>query len=40
MAQRNRNAIPIVDPSTRSASSVSPGRQVQQQQQYGQRRWA
>ncbi|KAI5362905.1 hypothetical protein Slin14017_G065860 [Septoria linicola] len=37
MAQRTRNAIPIVDPSTRSASSVSPGRQVQQQ--YGQRRW-
>ncbi|KAM3424734.1 hypothetical protein BST61_g6721 [Cercospora zeina] len=36
MAQRTRNAIPIVDPSTRSASSVSPGRQVQQQYQ---RRW-
>lgn len=43
MAQRTRNAIPIVDPSTRSASvasppmSVSPGRQVQQQ--YVSRRW-
>jgi len=35
MAQRTRNAIPIVDPSTRAAASpplsVSPGRQMQQQ---------
>ena len=35
MAQRTRNAIPIVDPSTRSVASpplsVSPGRQMQQQ---------
>jgi hypothetical protein len=43
MAQRTRNAIPIVDPSTRSVSvasppmSVSPGRQMQQQ--YVSRRW-
>lgn len=43
MAQRTRNAIPIVDPSTRSVSvasppmSVSPGRQMQQQ--YLSRRW-
>lgn len=47
MAQRTRNAIPIVDPSTRSVASppmsVSPGRQMQQQQQqqqqYVTRRW-
>lgn len=46
MAQRTRNAIPIVDPSTRSVASpplsVSPGRQMQpqqQQQQYVSRRW-
>ena len=41
MAQRTRNAIPIVDPSTRSVASpplsVSPARQMQQQ--YAQRRW-
>lgn len=41
MAQRTRNAIPIVDPSTRSVASpplsVSPGRQMQQQ--YMPRRW-
>lgn len=41
MAQRSRNAIPIVDPSTRSVASpplsVSPGRQMQQQ--YLPRRW-
>ncbi|TKA33721.1 hypothetical protein B0A50_00557 [Salinomyces thailandicus] len=41
MAQRTRNAIPIVDPSTRSVASpplsVSPGRQMQQQ--YLARRW-
>ena len=41
MAQRTRNAIPIVDPSTRSIASpplsVSPGRQMQQQ--YVPRRW-
>lgn len=41
LAQRTRNAIPIVDPSTRSVASpplsVSPGRQMQQQ--YAQRRW-
>lgn len=40
MAQRSRNAIPIVDPSTRSVASpplsVSPARM---QQQYMQRRW-
>lgn len=40
MAQRTRNAIPIVDPSTRSVASpppsVSPARQMQHQ--YG-RRW-
>lgn len=40
MAQRTRNAIPIVDPSTRGTSSpplsVSPARQMQHQ--YG-RRW-
>lgn len=43
MAQRSRNAIPIVDPSTRSVASppmsVSPGRQLQQQQQYVRRQW-
>lgn len=43
LAQRTRNAIPIVDPSTRSVASppmsVSPGRQMQQQQQYAPRRW-
>ncbi|CAK4030366.1 Hypothetical predicted protein [Lecanosticta acicola] len=41
MAQRARNAIPIVDPSTRSVASppmsVSPGRQMQHQ--YVPRRW-
>lgn len=41
LAQRSRNAIPIVDPSTRSVASpplsVSPGRQMQQQ--YVPRRW-
>ena len=42
MAQRTRNAIPIVDPSTRSVTSpplsISPGRQMQQQ--FGvSRRW-
>ncbi|KAF2720693.1 hypothetical protein K431DRAFT_226024 [Polychaeton citri CBS 116435] len=44
MAQRTRNAIPIVDPSTRSITStaspplsVSPARQVQHQ--YMPRRW-
>jgi len=41
MAQRTRNAIPIVDPSTRSVASpplsVSPGRQMQQQ--FVSRRW-
>lgn len=41
LAQRTRNAIPIVDPSTRSVASpplsVSPGRQMQQQ--YMGRRW-
>ncbi|SMR58729.1 unnamed protein product [Zymoseptoria tritici ST99CH_1E4] len=41
MAQRSRNAIPIVDPSTRSVASppmsVSPARQMQQQ--YITRRW-
>ncbi|GAB7362315.1 hypothetical protein MBLNU230_g2331t1 [Neophaeotheca triangularis] len=41
MAQRTRNAIPIVDPSTRSVASpplsVSPGRGMQQQ--YMPRRW-
>lgn len=41
MAQRSRNAIPIVDPSTRSVASpplsVSPARQMQQQ--FMQRRW-
>lgn len=41
LAQRTRNAIPIVDPSTRSVASpplsVSPGRQMQQQ--YMPRRW-
>ncbi|KAF2772698.1 hypothetical protein EJ03DRAFT_168711 [Teratosphaeria nubilosa] len=40
MAQRTRNAIPIVDPSTRSVASpplsISPGRQMQQQYS---RRW-
>ncbi|KAK3677855.1 hypothetical protein LTR78_001950 [Recurvomyces mirabilis] len=40
LAQRSRNAIPIVDPSTRSIASpplsVSPGRQMQQQYM---RRW-
>ncbi|OQO09663.1 hypothetical protein B0A48_05065 [Cryoendolithus antarcticus] len=43
MAQRTRNAIPIVDPSTRSIASpplsVSPNRQQQMQQQYMSRRW-
>jgi len=45
MAQRTRNAIPIVDPSTRSVASpplsVSPARQMQHhmQQQQQQRRW-
>jgi len=43
MAQRTRNAIPIVDPSTRSVASpplsVSPGRQMQQQQRYMPRHW-
>jgi len=42
LAQRARNAIPIVDPSTRSVASpppsVSPARQMQQQI-YQQRRW-
>ena len=42
LAQRTRNAIPIVDPSTRSVASpplsVSPGRQMQQQG-YVSRRW-
>ncbi|EMC91797.1 hypothetical protein BAUCODRAFT_38936 [Baudoinia panamericana UAMH 10762] len=41
LAQRTRNAIPIVDPSTRSIASpplsVSPARQMQQQ--YMPRRW-
>ncbi|KAI7656087.1 hypothetical protein KC318_g12638 [Hortaea werneckii] len=41
MAQRTRNAIPIVDPSTRSIASpplsVSPARQMQHQ--YVSRRW-
>ncbi|KAF2483061.1 hypothetical protein BDY17DRAFT_249885 [Neohortaea acidophila] len=41
LAQRSRNAIPIVDPSTRSVASpplsVSPARQMQQQ--YVTRRW-
>lgn len=41
LAQRTRNAIPIVDPSTRSVASpplsVSPGRQMQGQ--YVPRRW-
>jgi hypothetical protein len=41
LAQRTRNAIPIVDPSTRSIASpppsVSPARQMQQQ--YMSRRW-
>ncbi|KAF1984782.1 hypothetical protein K402DRAFT_336000 [Aulographum hederae CBS 113979] len=41
LAQRTRNAIPIVDPSTRSVASpppsVSPARQMQQQ--YLGRRW-
>lgn len=41
LAQRTRNAIPIVDPSTRLVASpplsVSPGRQMQQQ--YVSRRW-
>lgn len=41
LAQRTRNAIPIVDPSTRSVASpplsVSPGRQMQHQ--YVSRRW-
>ncbi|KAF1821766.1 uncharacterized protein K489DRAFT_321249 [Dissoconium aciculare CBS 342.82] len=45
LAQRTRNAIPIVDPSTRSVASppmsVSPARQMQQHHhhQYAQRRW-
>lgn len=41
LAQRTRNAIPIVDPTTRAVASpppsVSPGRQMQQQ--YMNRRW-
>jgi len=41
LAQRTRNAIPIVDPSTRSVASppisVSPARGMQQQ--FAQRRW-
>ncbi|KAK8219214.1 hypothetical protein M8818_000946 [Zalaria obscura] len=41
MAQRTRNAIPIVDPSTRAVASpppsISPARQMQQQ--YVGRRW-
>ncbi len=41
LAQRTKNAIPIVDPSTRIVASpplsVSPGRQMQQQ--YVPRRW-
>jgi len=41
LAQRTRNAIPIVDPSTRAVASpppsVSPNRQMQQQ--YMPRRW-
>jgi hypothetical protein len=41
LAQRTKNAIPIVDPSTRVVASpplsVSPGRQMQQQ--YMPRRW-
>jgi len=44
MAQRTRNAIPIVDPSTRSVASpplsVSPARQMQHHHmQQQQRRW-
>lgn len=44
LAQRSRNPIPIVDPSTRSVASppmsISPARQMQQQQhQYAPRRW-
>lgn len=45
LAQRTRNAIPIVDPSTRSVASppmsVSPARQMPQQQHhhYAARRW-
>jgi hypothetical protein len=45
LAQRTRNAIPIVDPTTRSVASppmsVSPARQMQHHQhhQYAQRRW-
>jgi len=43
MAQRTRNAIPIVDPSTRSVASpplsVSPARQMQHHMQQQQRRW-
>ncbi|KAL9091858.1 MAG: hypothetical protein Q9159_001230 [Coniocarpon cinnabarinum] len=40
MAQRQRNAIPIVDPNSRHTSppnSISPNRQAQKH--YGQRRW-
>jgi hypothetical protein len=41
LAQRTRNAIPIVDPSTRTVASpppsVSPNRQMQQQ--FMSRRW-
>ncbi|RII08295.1 hypothetical protein CUC08_Gglean007704 [Alternaria sp. MG1] len=41
LAQRTRNAIPIVDPSTRAVASpppsVSPNRQMQQQ--FMSRRW-
>jgi hypothetical protein len=43
LAQRTRNAIPIVDPTTRAVASpppsVSPARQMQQQQQFIGRRW-
>jgi hypothetical protein len=43
LAQRTRNAIPIVDPSTRSVASpplsVSPARQMQHHMQQQQRRW-
>ncbi|KAA8625300.1 DUF4452 domain containing protein [Pyrenophora tritici-repentis] len=41
LAQRTRNAIPIVDPSTRAVASpprsISPNRQMQQQ--FMSRRW-
>jgi hypothetical protein len=43
-AQRTRNAIPIVDPTTRAVASpppsVSPARQMQQQRYLGKHRWA